>query len=157
MVYMDRKPITTQRTSNGCLECTSHGLAGSGYPAVGWKGSPHRLARVVFENTYGPIPAGMYVLHICDNRLCLNPEHLFLGTHGDNMRDMIAKSRQRGAVGKDNSHAKLTEKEVAKIIKDSRPSREVATKYGVNKSTVLRIRSGKYWPHLKLVERSARC
>jgi hypothetical protein len=52
----------------------------------------HRMA---WELTNGPVPAGAYVLHRCDNRPCCNPGHLFLGTHQDNMDDMVHKGRQR--------------------------------------------------------------
>lgn len=47
-----------------------------------------------YEVNVGPIPAGLYVLHRCDNRLCVRPDHLFLGTQGDNIRDMFDKGRQ---------------------------------------------------------------
>lgn len=49
--------------------------------------------RIAWEETFGPIPEGLCVLHRCDNRPCINPEHLFLGTKGDNIRDAIAKGR----------------------------------------------------------------
>lgn len=60
----------------------------------------HRLSFIAFN---GPIPDGMYVLHKCDNRACINPEHLFLGTYSDNIRDCYAKGR-RNAKGRTNEN-----------------------------------------------------
>ncbi len=77
----------------GLLDCwlwTGHVGSRNGYGYAGINELAHRLA---WRYTYGAIPDGMFVLHKCDNRLCVNPGHLFLGTHEDNMRDMLRKDR----------------------------------------------------------------
>lgn len=71
-----------------------------GYGAFQWggRGQPQRRAhRAAWEAWRGPIPARMEVCHRCDVRACCNPDHLFLGTHQDNMRDMTAKGYGRAA------------------------------------------------------------
>src|SRR3990167_544842 len=74
----------------GFKKPTGYGLFG-----VGWKRT-HRLA---WEFTNGKIPAGIHVLHKCDNPSCVNPSHLYLGTHQDNMRDRNKKGRQARVEG----------------------------------------------------------
>ncbi len=82
-----------EKTSTGCWEWK--GMTGSsGYgniKAFGRTVSTHRLS---FELYNGPIPRDLEVCHSCDNRRCINPEHLFLATHIENMRDMISKGRR---------------------------------------------------------------
>lgn len=105
--------------------------------------SAHRIAWMLFR---GPIPEGMYVLHTCDNRKCVNPEHLYLGTQKENMQDMIKKGRHsHGCLrGTESPRAKLTQEQVDQIRKlyatDTTLSfRKLGKMFGVSKHCISRI------------------
>ena len=102
--------------------------------------------RVSWALHFGAIPAGLRVLHRCDNRLCVRPDHLFLGTAKDNTTDMLQKERE--ARGKMLPQAKLTAADIP-IIRTSSDSGDVlAARYGVSKSTISMIRHRKVWKHI---------
>ncbi len=105
--------------------------------------------RLVWTVLVGPIPEGMNVLHKCDNRPCVNTDHLFLGTQAENMADMITKGRQNKPKGEANGNAKLTEDQVRAIRADARPQRVIAADYGVGKSLVGSIKLHQSWTHVK--------
>ncbi len=87
-----KNPLTnTVRTPTGCLEW--QGSKAKRYGSTTYKGKYCAIHRKVWMLTQGAIPDGLFVLHKCDNPICCNPEHLFLGTQTDNMRDMAAKGR----------------------------------------------------------------
>jgi hypothetical protein len=100
---------------------------------------PLRTHRVVYEHVFGLIPQGLLVCHKCDNRLCCNPKHLFLGTPADNSADMTAKGRSRH--GMRHYMTKLTTDQVESIRKDRRLQREIAAEYGIAASYVSRLKS----------------
>lgn len=104
--------------------------------------------RVAYELTIGPIPAGLCVLHHCDNPPCVNPAHLWLGTKADNMADCRAKGRRPDVRGENNSRAKLTEENVREIRQDDRVGWIIAAKYGVSFNTINHIRSRRTWAHI---------
>jgi hypothetical protein len=85
----------------------------------------------------------MHVLHRCDVRLCINVEHLFLGTHAENIADAVAKGRM--ARGESHPKARLTDDQVTDIRAEPRTwgsSRRLARKYGVSESSISQIRDG---------------
>lgn len=92
-------------TATGCWEWTGK-VRRDGYGAC-WSGGREMLAhRVSFAREHGEIPAGAVVCHKCDNPRCINPQHLFMGTQGDNLRDAFAKGRSFAAILHAKTHCK---------------------------------------------------
>lgn len=85
----------------------------------------------------GAIPDGLCVLHRCDNRRCVNPDHLFLGTVADNNADMLAKGRQRTA--------KLSATQVREIKGSPESMPALARRYGVTLQNIIKIKRGETW------------
>lgn len=131
-----------------------------------WVGGRLKLAhRAVWEEANGPIEAGKMLCHTCDNPSCVNLAHLYVGTHADNMRDMkqrrrahFAKNPEAGraaglklghsntwAKNEGNPRAKLTPQQVSQIRDDRRATRFLADEYGVDRTTIQRIRRGALW------------
>ena len=115
--------------------------------------TPHKeqfyAHRYAYELTYGPIADGMNCLHRCDRPCCVNPAHLFLGTHQDNMDDMRAKGRT--LKGERVGNAKLTSAQVVEIRSASEYpgyQDDLAAKYGITQGNVSDIRARKSWTHL---------
>jgi hypothetical protein len=113
-----------------------------------------RVHRVMYSIFNGLIPEGLHVCHKCDNPACCNPEHLFLGTVKDNVRDCISKGRFKFNLplkrlsGENHPRAKLTNYQIGLIRKDKRVQREIALDYGVAQTQISNIKSGKTWKHV---------
>jgi len=118
-----------------------------GYGSFG-KGHAHRFS---WELHNGAIPVGLWVLHKCDNRSCVNPDHLFLGTCQDNVDDLWAKDR--GARGEKHYMTKLTENEVIEIRKRYAAGgvsyTDLCVEYHVSFSTIAFVIRRVSWKHIK--------
>ncbi len=134
----------------GCwLWTAGRAKCGYGILSVGSRSNESRATiyahRISWEIHCGPIPDGLQVLHHCDIPLCVNPEHLFLGTQADNMADMASKGRS--AHGELSGGAKLRDEEIFEIrsLARAESQREIARRFGVNQSTISRIVNFKNW------------
>jgi len=116
-----------------------------------FEGRPVNAARVAYLLEVGEIPEGMEVCHHCDDMMCLNVRHLFLGTHKENMYDMVAKGRERYLKGEELPNTKLTAEKVREIRKQASegvPRKELARRYNVDVSTIHEVVNRKTWKHV---------
>lgn len=108
----------------------------------------HRASWIIHK---GLIPKGMSILHKCDNRSCTNINHLFLGTHQDNVNDMITK--KRNPIGSKVGTSKLNEdqvKEIKNLLKIGRSLTSIADKFDVTPQAIYLIRQEKNWKHVEV-------
>jgi hypothetical protein len=107
----------------------------------------HRVSWELFSNQ--SIPDGKVIMHTCDNRKCCNPGHLKLGTHQDNINDMVSKGRNRDQYGENNFSSKLTQIYVNNIRKDWNTGKytqqQLADRFSVVISTISNIVNNKAW------------
>ena len=96
----------------------------------------------------GKVPRGRLVCHSCDEPLCVNPDHLWLGTHEQNQLDMQRKGRQ--VRGEQHGCAKLTEQQVIDIKTSDLTIKELSEQYGMHNSHIGRILNGEKWAHVKV-------
>lgn len=148
---MERFEAKYEKNPNGCWLWTACRNT-PGYGSFKFEGHMWRAHRFSYELNVGSIPEGIHVLHKCDVPACVNPDHLFLGTHNDNMADKVKKNRQAKGMkneGEKNGSAKLTPNKVLAIKSDTRFHRVIAADYGVSSVAISNIKSGKSWAHLE--------
>jgi hypothetical protein len=138
------------RHNDECIEFI--GRINRGYGEIVILGKTYQAHRVSYESAYGEIPKGLHVLHYCDNRSCVNPKHLGIGTQQDNMNDMLRKHRSRDSRGENNENAKLTWEKVREIRAECAKGftqRSIAKLYGVDYTTVNHIVRNYTWKEAK--------
>jgi len=162
---MERKPLKerflakTDKTGSGCWNWTGFvGTTGYGELAVdGKKARAHRVAYELFKgkitNLDGSDSRGTCVMHICDNPLCVNPDHLVLGTHKDNMDDKKQKGRfvSNPLVGEMHQNAKLCADDVYSIRclnYVGASLRQLADLFSVSRGTIHKVLTGATWSHV---------
>jgi hypothetical protein len=135
--------------TDGCWTWTGNGT-GDGYGRMFLaKGNVIRSNRASWIIHFGEIPEGMCVCHHCDNKICVRPDHLFLGTDLDNKRDMFIKKKHAHTTR--HGSAKLGAVEVVSIKRlysKGWKSPAIAERFSVDKSTILRVLRGESWRNL---------
>lgn len=120
------------------------------YGAVKFNGKTCKAHRVSWELKYGKIPDGLFICHKCDVPLCVNPDHFFLGTHQENMKDRDEKGRCVSLPGEENGFSKLKNENILYIRENYEKGmgEKLAKEFKVNASTILRIAKGERWKHI---------
>lgn len=143
------KPIRYYVDDNGCWICVSHSYSKAGYPVVAVKRQPMTLVRAIAKEKYPDLPSYIHVLHKCNNPSCVNPTHLYLGTHEDNMHDRKESGHYADATGENNNNSKLSDSTVLAIrelyVSTVTTHRKIAQLFGISKTQVTRILNNKQW------------
>lgn len=143
---------------NGCWKWMGSILKKTDRPQREWYGQWRNTAgkhevthRAAWRLLVGPIPTRACVLHRCDNAQCCNPDHLFLGTQADNVKDMWDKGRAKPGTSLGEAHgmSKLNGESVRDILSSPLRGVDLAKKYGVSKTTITDIRKRRIWAHIK--------
>lgn len=125
---------------------------GMGHGVVRMDGANHGAHRIAYFLGKGTFDSRLNVCHACDNPPCCNPNHLWIGTQSDNLRDMFAKNRRPSAKGTRHASAKLNDDLVREIreiyARGGISTRALAVKYGVDYSGIHGIVTRKYWKHV---------
>lgn len=147
MSIAERFMAKVSRQDDGCWLWMASVQAATGYGRFGIGGTVDYAHRAAYRLFVGEIAPGMLVCHRCDVRRCVNPDHLFVGTHAENMKDASRKGRvvlppQNFASSEAHQVAKLTNAQVREIRR-APSARGLAKRYGVSRSAIWSARTGK--------------
>jgi len=132
--------VEESKDDEGCWDWKA-GKFTNGYGSISIAGKNKLAHRVAYRLFLGPITENKLVCHKCDNKSCVNPDHLFLGDQFDNMRTVNKKGRVNG-------NAKLTESDIKYIKNSSAMNTSLARLFNVSPSTISLIKKGKTWKHV---------
>jgi Autographiviridae endonuclease len=145
-IAMNRQQFNARwiANENGCW--IWHGAPRNGYGQLETQSQAKYAHRIAWQLFKGPIPTGKIVCHKCDVRICVNPEHLFLGSQQDNMNDCKSKGRMPRGVARKGT--KLTPAQVLAIREDPRAQTAIGRDYGIHQMQVSRIKRKTRWTYL---------
>ncbi len=161
----DRFELHVVRKDGGCWNWAGS-VTEKGYGRFSTPGQVLAAHRVAYEIYIRPIPDGLCVCHHCDNPACVNTDHLFLGTNGDNVQDSVLKMRratgdknasrlypERVPRGEEHSYSKMTNEAVKQLrlryATGGIPLRKLSTEYGIHINTARAIVNRKTWAHVE--------
>lgn len=137
--------------TDGCWEWQSR-IDRHGYGKFKSGGKTWISHRFLYTQLNGPLLPSQFCMHTCDNRKCVNPDHLKLGTHSQNMDDMVNKGRQKSLKGNEHPNSKLNEAQVHEIreqyLKSNPTYASVARKYEVTAPTIRDVVKRNCWKHI---------
>ncbi len=136
-----RKEITWIVTDSGCHECTSHALDTHGYPMLWKSGRNQHMHRVLYEESNGDL-GELVARHTCDNRKCINLDHIVPGTCAENSNDAKIRGRLNTHRGETRADSKLTREQVLEIRASKETQVNLSIRYNVDSSYISRIKSG---------------
>lgn len=141
-------PIEFKVDENGCFICTSHKPGKRGYPRMHEK----LVFRHVYEQMIEPLEEGDLIRHLCDNKLCINPEHLRKGTQLENMKDAIRNGKMpKGSKVGTSIYDELQIYGVKVLIEKTKlTNAEIEHITNVSKDTVYEVRKGNQWKHVEI-------
>lgn len=138
-----------EKLPSGCWEYRGT-IEKCGYGVLQIGKKQWRAHRYMYVQVHGPVTDDVCILHKCDNRPCVNPDHLYAGSHCDNMRD---KGQRGGSDGMRNGRAKITDDQVREIrrLYDAKELTQVelAARFGIGQSAISEIVRRTHWTHIK--------
>lgn len=138
--------LKVRKTDTCWVWIGSRSQSGTGYGQIAEGFGSRRLLaahRVAFEMRYGRVPSGKLLCHTCDNRACVNPIHLFLGTQSENIADMVSKGRCWNRKVSDDDVRRIRELSAA-----GKNSNQLAVVFSLHPATIRRIRARKQAAHV---------